>query len=167
MCVLVCVHVCMVIIYCSRVWINWVRLTILLVVSWAGKIKYFPLPVRAWEFGLIRWIQASRPASVCSFSSGWICWLLTGFLPISAAASIYFLKPPHAIGTAQSLSGHAIAYRWHSLPSVRRHRASSPQSGSSRGCCLCISMGSNDNVRLSFPRPTIYWYKVSMQVDSK
>ena len=33
MCVLVCVHVCMVIIYCSRVWINWVRLTILLVVS--------------------------------------------------------------------------------------------------------------------------------------
>ena len=39
---------------------------------------------------------------------------------------IYF-KPAYAIGSVPSLSGHAIASRWRSLPRVRRHRASSPQ----------------------------------------
>ena len=39
---------------------------------------------------------------------------------------IYF-KTPYAIGSVPGLSGHAIAYRWHSLPRVRRHRASKPQ----------------------------------------
>ena len=52
---------------------------------------------------------------------------LTGFLPSSAAASIYYFKPPYAIGSVPSLSGHAIAYRWRSLPRVRRHRASKRQ----------------------------------------
>ena len=33
------------------------------------------------------------------------------------------MKPPYAIGSVPSLSGHAIAYRWRSLPRVRRHRA--------------------------------------------
>ena len=32
------------------------------------------------------------------------------------------MKPPYAIGSVPSLSGHAIAYRWRSLPRVRRHR---------------------------------------------
>ena len=27
-----------------------------------------PVPVRAWEFGLARRVQPSRPASACSFS---------------------------------------------------------------------------------------------------
>ena len=31
-----------------------------------------------------------------------------------------------------SLSGHAIAYRWRSLPRVRQYRASKPQGGSKR-----------------------------------
>ena len=43
-----------------------------------------------------------------------------------------FMKPPYAIGSVPSLSGHAIAYRWRSLPRVRRHRASKPQGGSER-----------------------------------
>ena len=30
--------------------------------------KYFPVPARAWEIGLARWVQPSRPASACSFS---------------------------------------------------------------------------------------------------
>ena len=34
------------------------------------------------------------------------------------------MKPSYAIGSVPSLSGHAIAYRWRSLPRVRRHRAS-------------------------------------------
>ena len=37
---------------------------------------------------------------------------------------LIYLKPPYAIGSVPSLSGHAIAYRWRSLPRVHRHRAS-------------------------------------------
>ena len=43
-----------------------------------------------------------------------------------------FMKPPYAIGSVPSSSGHAIAYRWRSLPRVRRHRASKPQGSSER-----------------------------------
>ena len=43
-----------------------------------------------------------------------------------------YLKPPYAIGSVPSLSGHAIADRWRSLPRVRRHRASKPQDSSER-----------------------------------
>ena len=43
-----------------------------------------------------------------------------------------FMKPPYAIGSVPSLSGHAVAYRWRSLPRVRRHRASKPQGSSER-----------------------------------
>ena len=32
-----------------------------------------------------------------------------------------FMKPPYAIGSVPSLTGHAIAYRWRSLPRVHRH----------------------------------------------
>ena len=43
------------------------------------------------------------------------------------------MKLPYAIGSVPSLSGHhAIAYRWRSLPRVRRHRASKPQGSSER-----------------------------------
>ena len=58
--------------------------------------------------------------------------LLTGFLPSSAAASTYIsFKPPYAIGSVPSLSCHAIAYRWWSLPRVHRHRAASKPQGNS------------------------------------
>ena len=40
------------------------------------------------------------------------------------------MKPPYAIGSVPSLSGHAIAYRWQ--PRVRRHRAFKPQGSSER-----------------------------------
>ena len=43
-----------------------------------------------------------------------------------------FMKPPYAIGSVPSLSGHAIAYRWRSLPRVRQHRGSKPQGSSER-----------------------------------
>ena len=58
--------------------------------------------------------------------------MLTGFLPISAAASIYLFKPPYATGSVPSLSGHAVACRWRSLLRVHRHRASKPQGSSKR-----------------------------------
>ena len=43
-----------------------------------------------------------------------------------------YLKPPHAIESVPSLSGHAIAYRWRSLPRVRQHKTSNPQGSSER-----------------------------------
>ena len=42
------------------------------------------------------------------------------------------MKPPYAIGSVPSLSGHANAYRWRSLPRFRRHRASKLQGSSER-----------------------------------
>ena len=44
----------------------------------------------------------------------------------------FFFKPAYATGSVPILSSHAIAYRWHSLPRVRRHRASKPQASSSQ-----------------------------------
>ena len=54
--------------------------------------EYFPVPVRAQEFGLARRVQPSRPAPACSFSILRLNLVLTGFLPSSAAASIYLYK---------------------------------------------------------------------------
>ena len=63
-------------------------------------------------------------------------------------------------GQSRLLSGHAIAYRWRSLPRARRHRASSPQGSSSNGCCLFRYHHRAIYVRLSFH--THYWYEVDM-----
>ena len=94
------------------VWINRVRLPILHVVSWAGKMNISLSAFVPENLVLARRVRQSRPASACSFPySGWIRCLLTGFLPSSAAASIYLLKPPYTIGSVPSLSGHAVAYR--------------------------------------------------------
>ena len=60
-CMYVCMSVCM-IKHIARVWINRVRLPILLVVSWTGKNEHFPVRVRAWEFGLAGQVRQSRPA---------------------------------------------------------------------------------------------------------
>ena len=65
-----------------------------------------------------------------------------------------YLKPPYAIGSVPSLSGHAIAYRRHSLPRVHRHRASSPQGSSGYGCSLFRHHNGPFFVRLYFPTPT-------------
>ena len=55
--------------------------------------------------------------------------LTYGILP-EFRGGVHFMKLPYAIGSVPSLSGHAIAYRWRSLPRVRRHRASKPQGSS-------------------------------------
>ena len=69
------------------------------------------------------------------------------------------MKPPYAIGSVPSLSGHAIAYRWRSLPRVRRHRASKPQGSSERVLPWQITMNQLIFASLSH---TYYWYKVGM-----
>ena len=57
--------------------------------------------------------------------------MLTYGIPPEFRGGVH-MKPPYAIGSVPSLSGHAVAYRWRSLPRVRRHRASKPQGSSER-----------------------------------
>ena len=70
-----------------------------------------------------------------------------------------YLKPPYAIGSVPSLSGHAIAYRWRSLPRVRRHRASKPQGSSERVLPWRVTM---DELICASLSHTHYWYEVGM-----
>ena len=70
-----------------------------------------------------------------------------------------FMKPPYAIGSVLSLSGHANAYRWRSLPRVPRHRASKPQGSSERVLPWQMTMDQSIFASLSH---THYWYEVGM-----
>ena len=56
-------------------------------------------------------------------------------------------------------SGHAIAYRWHSLPRVRRHGASKPQGSSERVLPWQVTM---DKIIFASLSHTHYWYEVGM-----
>ena len=69
------------------------------------------------------------------------------------------LKPPYAIGSIPSLSGHALAYRWRSLPRVRRHRASKPQGSSERVLPWQVTM---DQLICASLSHTNYWCEVGM-----
>ena len=71
---------------------------------------------------------------------------------------IYF-KPPYAMGSVPRLSGHAIAYRWRSLPRVHRHRASKPQGSSERVLPWQVTM---DQLIFASLSHTHYWYEVDM-----
>ena len=70
-----------------------------------------------------------------------------------------YLKLPYTIGSVPSLSGHAIAYRWRSLPRVRRHRASKPQGSSERVLPWQVTM---DQLICASLSHTHYWYEVGM-----
>ena len=85
--------------------------------------------------------------------------LLRDSSPSSAAASIYLFKPPYAIGSVPSLSGHAIAYRWPSLPRVRRHRVSKPQGSSKRVLPWQVTVDNLICASLSYIH---YMYEVGM-----
>ena len=56
-------------------------------------------------------------------------------------------------------SGHAIAYRWRSLPRVRRHGASKPQGSSERVLPWQVTM---DQLIFASLSQTHYWYEVGM-----
>ena len=71
-----------------------------------------------------------------------------------------YMKPPYAIGLVPSLSGHhAIAYRWRSLPRVRRHKASKPQGSSERVLPWQVTM---DQLICACLSHTHYWYEVGV-----
>ena len=75
---------------------------------------------------------------------------------MSAAVSIYLFKPPYAIGSAPILSSHALAYRWRSLPRVRRHRTSSPQVSSRNECYQFAGLPMDQIMYASlFPHPLL------------
>ena len=69
------------------------------------------------------------------------------------------LYPPYAIGSVPSLSGLANAYRWRSLPRVRRHGANKPQGSSERVLHWQLTM---DQLILATLSHTHYWYEVGM-----
>ena len=151
------IYVCTVITY-SRVWINRVRLSILLVDSWTGKMS-IPLSPCVPE-NLVSRDGFSRPVP-----------RQPTHLHTQAESGAYlrkssrvprrrpFMKPPYAIGSVPSLLGHAIAYRWRSLPSVRRHRASKPQGSSERQLPWQITM---DQLIFASLSHTHCWYEVGM-----
>ena len=65
--------------------------------------EYFPVTIRACEFGLARRVWPSHSASACSFSILRANLVLThGVSPDFRAASIYLFKPPHVIGSVPS-----------------------------------------------------------------
>ena len=137
----------------QRVWINRVRLPILLVVSGTGKMN-IPLSPYVPE-NLFSRDGFSRPVP-----------RQPAHLHIQAESGAYlrdssrvprrrpFMKPPYAMGSVPSLSGHAIAYRWRSLPRVHRHRASKPQGSSGRMLLWQVTMDQLICASL-FPTPTI------------
>ena len=69
------------------------------------------------------------------------------------------MKPPYAIGSVPGLSGHAIAYRWRSLPRVRRHGASKPQGSSERVLPWQITM---DHLIFASLSHTHCWFEMGM-----
>ena len=73
--------------------------------------------------------------------------------------SFIHFKPPYAVGSVPRLSSHAIAYRWRSLPRVRRHRASKPQGSSERVLLWQVTMDQSICASLSH---THYGYEVGM-----
>ena len=74
---------------------------------------------------------------------------------------IYF-KPPYAIGSIPSLSGHATAYRRRSLPRVRRHSTSTPQGSSERVLPCQVSMDQLICASLSHTHALLVWSGYSM-----
>ena len=107
----------------SRVWINKVTLPILIL--------------------LILHTQAETGAYSRSF------YRFPGRRPYIYTVNRYRVSTEF-IGSVLSLSGHAIACRWRSLPRVRRHGASSPRRSFSNECCLFRYHHGPINVRLSF-----------------
>ena len=71
-----------------------------------------------------------------------------------------YLKPPYVIRPVPSLLCHAIAYRWRSLPRVRRHRASKPQGSSERVLPWQVTM--DQLICASLSHTDYYWYEVGM-----
>ena len=109
--------VCCMVTHIARVWINRVRLPILLVVSWTGTINV-SLSAFAPENLVSRDGFGSpfprQPAHLYTQTESGAH--LRDSSRVPRRRPFIYLKPPYAIGSVPSLSGHAIAYRWRSPP---------------------------------------------------
>ena len=143
-----------------RVWINRVRLPILLVVSRAGKIN-ISLSAVAPENLISRDGFGSpvprQPAHLHTQAESGA--YLRDSSRVPRRHPFIYLKPPYAIGPVPSLTGHVIAYRWRSLPRVHRHRVSKLQGSSERVLPWQVTMDQLIRASLSH---THYWYEVGM-----
>ena len=143
----------MVIIY-NSVWSNPVRLQVSILPD-AGKIN-FPLS----PFGPENLVSRNRfgrpvPRQRCSFSTLRLNLVLAYGILLAFRDGVHLFIPSTTIGSVPRLSGHAIAYRWRSLPRVRRHSAVCPQDSWSNGCCIFRYHHGPFFVRLSSLTPTI------------
>ena len=113
---------------------NRARLPILLAVSRKRKI-IFSCP-RSRPRTRSRQTGSAVPSGVNLLPNKWdgstlrLNLVLTRGIPLAFRDGVYLsinddhtYIPSTAIGSAPSLSGHAISYRWRSMPRVRRHRA--------------------------------------------
>ena len=148
----------------SRVWINRVRSPILLVVSRTGKID-IPLSPCVPE-NLVSRDGFSRPVPRqpahfhTQAESGAY---LRDFSRVPRRRPFVYLKPPYSIGPVPSLSGRAIAYRWRSLPRVRRRRASKPQGNFERVLPWQVTWQvTMDQLIIASLFHNHYWYEVGM-----
>ena len=120
-------------IHVARVWINQVRLPILFVVSWTGKINISLSAFAPENLVSLDGVGSPVPRQSAHLrtqvESG--AYLRDSSQVPRRSPYVYF-KPTYVIGSVPSFSGHAIWYRWRSLPRVRRHRASKPQGSSKR-----------------------------------
>ena len=107
-----------------------------------GEKDVFPVPVSAWELGLARHAFGRPVPRQPAYSPN--------------LGGVHLFISPYTIGSVRSFSGHAIAYRWRSLPKVHRHKASSPQGSFSSGCCLCVPTDQLMCASL-FPHPLLVW----------
>ena len=153
------IYICMVT-HIARVWINRVRLPILLVVSWTGK-NNISLSAFAPENLVSRDGFGSpvprQPAHLHTQAESDA--YLRDSSRVPRRRPFIYLKSPDAIGSVPSLSGHAIAYRWRSLPRVCRHMVSKPQGSSERVLPWQVTM---DQLICASLSHTHYWYEVGM-----
>ena len=144
----------------ARVWINRVRLPILHVVSWTRKLIFslfaFAPENLVSRDGFGRPVPR-QPAHLHTRAESGA--YLRDSSRVPRRRPLNYFKPPYAIGSVPSLSGHAIAYRWRSLPRVRRHKASKPQGSSERVLPWQVTM---DQLICASLSHTHYWYEVGM-----
>ena len=118
-----------------------------------NKSMHFPCSrsrLRTWSRETRR-VRQARPASACSSPYYGV--------PPDFRGGVYLFKPPYAIGSVPSLLGHALEYRWCSLPRVHRHRASKPQGSSERVLPWQVTM---DQLICASLSHTHHWYEVGM-----
>ena len=147
-------------IHIARVWINRVRLPILLVVGCTEKMNISLSPfapenlVSRDRFGS----PVLRQPAILHIQAGSGAYIIP---PEFRRPLIIYFKPPYAIGSVPSLSGHAIAYRWRSLPRVRRPRASKPQGRQFRTSAALAGHHGPIHICASLSQ-THYWYEVGI-----